>query len=116
MTAFENHGLVFGRYQVFHRKHSDGRTLFCAASLIEPGSFDLARMPREQYRGLTLFAVLPGPAEPVQTLDVLIDTAGQLAEDLNGTVQDSKGIPLSIESFRALREDVARFQAFLGMA
>jgi FtsZ-interacting cell division protein ZipA len=113
MAALEDHGLGFGRYKVFHRKHSDGRTLFCAASLVEPGTFDIARMPEEEYRGLTLFAVLPGPAEPVQTIDALIVTAAQLAAALHGTVQDAKGIPLSTERAQALREDVARFQGLL---
>jgi cell division protein ZipA len=116
MAALENHGLAYGRYHVFHRKHTDGRTLFCAASLVEPGTFDMAQMPHEQYRGLTLFAVLPGPAVPLQTLDALIETAGQLAEVLHGTVQDSKGMPLSPQRAVALREEVARFQASLGMA
>ena len=27
MSALELHGLAFGRYQVFHRKHVDGRSL-----------------------------------------------------------------------------------------
>jgi cell division protein ZipA len=116
MAALENHGLAYGRYHVFHRKHTDGRTLFCAASLVEPGTFDIAQMPHEQYRGLTLFAVLPGPAVPLQTLDLLIETAGQLAEVLHGTVQDSKGMPLSLQRAAALREEVARFQASLSMA
>jgi cell division protein ZipA len=116
MAALENHGLAYGRYHVFHRKHTDGRTLFCAASMVEPGTFDIAQMPHEQYRGLTLFAVLPGPAVPLQTLDALIETAGQLAEVLHGTVQDSKGMPLSLQRAVALREEVARFQASLSMA
>lgn len=116
MAALENHGLAYGRYHVFHRKHTDGRTLFCAASLVEPGTFDIAQMPHEQYRGLTLFAVLPGPAVPLQTLDALIETAGQLAEALHGTVQDSKGMPMSLQRALALREEVARFQASLSMA
>jgi cell division protein ZipA len=116
MAALENHGLAYGRYQVFHRRQSDGRTLFCAASLVEPGTFNLARMPEEQFRGLTLFAVLPGPAEPLQTLDALILTAGELAETLHGVVQDSKGVPLSQQRADALREDVARFQAMLTMS
>jgi cell division protein ZipA len=116
MAALENHGLAYGRYHVFHRKHTDGRTLFCAASLVEPGTFNIAQMPHEQYRGLTLFAVLPGPAVPLQTLDALIETAGQLAEVLHGTVQDSKGMPLSLQRAAALREEVARFQASLRMA
>ncbi|MDB6085582.1 MAG: hypothetical protein JWN43_3463 [Gammaproteobacteria bacterium] len=113
MAALENHGLAHGRYQVFHRKHSDGRTLFCAASLIEPGTFNLANMPHEEYRGLTLFAVLPGPADPLQTFDALIETAVHLAQALDGVVQDSKGIPLSEQRVEALRDEVARFRASL---
>jgi cell division protein ZipA len=115
MAALENHGLGFGRYKVFHRKHSDGRTLFCAASMVEPGTFDIARMPQEEFRGLTLFAVLPGPGEPIQTVDALIATASELALTLHGSVQDSKGEPLSAQLAEALREDVARFQASLTM-
>jgi cell division protein ZipA len=113
MIALENHGLAHGRYNVFHRKHSDGRTLFCAASLVEPGVFNLAKMPQEEFRGLTLFAVLPGPLEPLQTLDAVIETAGELAATLHGTIQDSHGAPLSMQKAEALREDVARFQALL---
>lgn len=116
MAALENHGLAYGRYHVFHRKHSDGQTLFCAASLVEPGTFNIEQMPHEQYRGLTLFAVIPGPADPLQTLDALIETAGQLAAALHGVVQDAKGTPLSLQRVAALREDVARFQAQLTMA
>ena len=113
MVALENHGLAHGRYNVFHRKHSDGRTLFCAASLVEPGVFNLAKMPQEEFRGLTLFAVLPGPLPPLHTLDAVIETAGELAAALHGTLQDSHGAPLSMQRAEALREDVARFQAQL---
>jgi cell division protein ZipA len=113
MGALENHGLAYGRYNVFHRKHSDGRTLFCAASLVEPGVFNLAQMPHEEFRGLTLFAVLPGPLPPLQTLDAVIETAGELAAALHGVIQDSHGAPLSMQRAEALREDVARFQALL---
>jgi cell division protein ZipA len=115
MVALENHGLAYGRYNVFHRKHSDGRTLFCAASLVEPGVFNLAKMPQEEFRGLTLFAVLPGPLPPLQTLNAVIETAGELAATLHGTLQDSHGAPLSMQRAEALREDVARFQALLTM-
>lgn len=116
MAALENHGLAHGRYNVFHRKHSDGRTLFCAASLVEPGVFNIAKMPHEEFRGLTLFAVLPGPLPPLQTLDAVIETAGDLAVTLHGTIQDSLGATLSMQRAEALREDVARFQALLTMS
>jgi cell division protein ZipA len=113
MAALELHGLAFGRYQVFHRKHVDGRSLFCVASLIEPGTFDIAVMPTQEFRGVTLFAVLPGPIAPLETVDELLRTARGLAEELSGMVQDAKGMPLSPQRAAAMREDVARFQALL---
>lgn len=113
MAALESHGLAFGRYQVFHRNHVDGRSLFCVASLIEPGTFDLAAMPDQEFRGVTLFAVLPGPTQPLDTMDELFGTARGLAAELSGMVQDGKGIPLSPQRAAAMREDIARFQAAL---
>jgi cell division protein ZipA len=113
VAALELHGLAFGRYQVFHRNHVDGRSLFCVASLIEPGTFDIAGMADQEFRGVTLFAVLPGPIEPLETVDELFETARGLAEELSGMVQDAKGMPLSPQRAAAMREDVARFQALL---
>jgi cell division protein ZipA len=113
LSALELHGLAYGRYQVFHRRHVDGRSLFCVASLIEPGTFDVARMSTEEFRGITLFAVLPGPLEPLLTVDELLGAARGLAQELSGMVQDNKGMPLSPQRAAALRDDVARFQASL---
>ncbi|MEO7209173.1 MAG: cell division protein ZipA C-terminal FtsZ-binding domain-containing protein [Steroidobacteraceae bacterium] len=113
LSALELHGLAYGRYQVFHRRHVDGRSLFCVASLIEPGTFDVARMSTEEFRGVTLFAVLPGPVEPLLTVDELLGAARGLAQELSGMVQDNKGMPLSPQRAAALRDDVARFQASL---
>jgi cell division protein ZipA len=116
LSALELHGLAYGRYQVFHRRHSDGRSLFCVASLIEPGTFDVARMSAEEFRGITLFAVLPGPVEPLVTLDELLGAARGLAQELAGMVQDSNGMPMSPQRAAALRNDVLRFQASLPRA
>ena len=113
LSALELHGLAYGRYQVFHRRHVDGRSLFCVASLMEPGTFDVARMSSEEFRGITLFAVLPGPVEALLTVDELLGAARGLAQELSGMVQDNKGMPLSPQRAAALRDDVARFQASL---
>jgi cell division protein ZipA len=113
LSALEIHGLAYGRYQVFHRRHVDGRSLFCVASLVEPGTFDVAGMAAEEFRGVTLFAVLPGPVEPLLTFDELLAAARGLAQELSGMVQDSKGIPLSPQRAAAMRDEVAHFQAAL---
>jgi cell division protein ZipA len=116
LSALELNGLAYGRYQVFHRRHVDGRSLFCVASLVEPGTFDVARMSSEEFKGVTLFAVLPGPVEPVLTVDELLAAARGLAQELSGMVQDAKGMPMSPQRAAALRDDVARFQASLPRA
>jgi cell division protein ZipA len=113
MSALEGHGLAYGRYQVYHRKHADGQSIFYVASLIEPGTFDVAQMPEEEFRGVSMFAVLPGPLEPLQAVDALLTTARELARELSGTVQDAKGMPFSPQRIATLREDVARFQSVL---
>jgi len=113
IAALESQGLAFGKYNIYHRRHADGRSLFCVASLIEPGTFDVAQMPNQDFRGLSLFAVLPGPAEPLQTIDALLTTARGLAEELTAMVEDAQGLPLSPLRAAALREDIARFQAQL---
>lgn len=113
MDALESLGLAFGRYEVYHRKHVDGRSLFCVASLIEPGIFDVAQMPTQEFRGVTLFAVLPGPLDAVQTLDALFETAGGLAEELTGVIQDHKGVVMTASGAVALRAEMAQFQTLL---
>jgi FtsZ-interacting cell division protein ZipA len=116
VSALERHGLAYGRYKIFHYRHTDGRTLFCGASLVDPGTFDVATMLEEEFGGLALFAVLPGPADPRRTVETLIATAENLADTLQGTVEDSQGAPLSPQRADALREDVARFHASLTMS
>jgi cell division protein ZipA len=113
ISALEAQGLAYGRYQVYHRKHADGRSIFFVASLIEPGTFDAARMAEEEHRGVSMFAVLPGPLEPLHAVDSLFATARELARELSGTVQDANGMPFSPQRVAALREDVARFQSAL---
>ena len=111
--ALEMQGLAHGRYQVFHRHHIDGQSLFSVASLREPGTFDLQTMPEQEFRGITMFAVLPGPLDPVQTVEAMIATSRRLAESLTGIVQDARGLPLSPQRAAALREEAARFHATL---
>jgi len=113
LSAFELHGLAYGRYQVFHRRHVDGRSLFCVASLVEPGTFDVTLMPVQEFKGITLFAVLPGPVDSLLTVDEMLSAARGLAGELPGTVQDAKGAALNPQKLAALRDDVAHFQSTL---
>jgi len=70
-------------------------------------------MAEQEFRGISMFAVLPGPVDPLQTMDAMLAAAKGLAEDLTGMVQDGKGMPLSPPRAAALREEVAHFRAQL---
>jgi cell division protein ZipA len=97
-------GFVHGRFGIFHQPGADGRALISAANLSKPGVFDPASMDFQRFRGLGLFAVLPGPLPPAAALDHLLDTAGDLAQRLQARVQDEHGMPLDEERL----EEMAR--------
>jgi cell division protein ZipA len=100
-------GLEFGRYKVFHRLHADGEPVFSLASLKEPGTFDPATMDGLSYRGVAMFAVLPGPLAPTQALDELLEAARAIAGRLGGVLQDDRGAALSVARVEQLRAEAA---------
>jgi cell division protein ZipA len=116
LNAIETDGFTFGRYQIFHRLDGEGRPVVSLASLKEPGTFDPAAMPGAQFRGMALFAVMPGPLPGVRAFDELIVTARALAATLGGQLQDERGGPLSLSRIGHLREEVAEFERALGAA
>lgn len=116
LNALEADGFTFGRYQIFHRLDDAGRPVVSLASLKEPGTFDPAAMPGAQFRGIALFAVMPGPLPCVRAFDELIVTARALAATLGGQLQDERGGPLSLARIGHLREEVAEFERARGVA
>ncbi len=105
-------GLRHGKFGIFHRYdgNDESRTIFSAASLVEPGSFDLANIKDQQIPGISLFLVLPGPVESVEAFDLMMAAARALAQSLDGELLDESGSSLSIQRERYLREEIIQFQ------
>jgi FtsZ-interacting cell division protein ZipA len=99
-------GFVHGRFGIFHQPGADGRALISAANLSKPGIFDPSSMDFQRFRGLGLFAVLPGPLPPAAALDHLLDTAGDLAQRLQARLLDEQGQPLDEVRLEALARTV----------
>jgi len=116
LDALQADGFSFGRYQIFHRLDDSGRPVVSLASLKEPGTFDPDAMPGSQFRGVALFAVMPGPLPAVRAFDELIVTARALAATLGGQLQDERGGPLTLQRIGHLREEVAEFERARGAA
>lgn len=105
-------GLRHGKFGIFHRYdgNDEARTIFSAASLVEPGSFDLENIKDQQIPGISLFLVLPGPVESVEAFDLMMAAARALTQTLNGELLDETGSTLSIQRERYLREEIIQYQ------
>jgi cell division protein ZipA len=108
--AIEAEGLHYGRYSIFHREREDGKTIFYVASMVEPGSFDLAKMDDQLFPGISLFGIVPGPLDAPATFDLVLAAARHLAERLGGQLQDEQGSTLTAQRILNLREELVHFE------
>jgi cell division protein ZipA len=105
-------GMRHGRFGIFHRYDGNDENLvvFSAASLVEPGSFDLENIKEQQIPGISLFMVLPGPIDGAEAFDQMISAARTLTQSLRAELLDETGSTLSIQRERYLREEIIQFQ------
>lgn len=111
-------GMRHGKFGIFHRLdgNEEERTIFSAASLVEPGSFDLANIKEQTIPGISLFLVLPGPIEGADAFDLMMAAARTLAQSLNAELLDESGSTLSIQRERYLREEIVQFEHSIKVA
>lgn len=91
--ALASAGLQYGEMSIFHfyEEVAGKQTiLFSLASGVEPGIFDLQRMGGFSTPSLSLFMTVANCVNPLATLNLLIDTAQQLADDLGGKLYDQQ--------------------------
>jgi hypothetical protein len=109
--ALTSCGLVHGPQDIFHWADESGRVIASVANLVRPGNFDPATLDAQQYPGLHLFSVLPGPLAPVRTFDELLGLARELAGRLQGIVQDERGDPVDAVRIETLRSSLRETSA-----
>ena len=105
-------GMRHGKFGIFHRFEGsdEGKIIFSAASLVEPGSFDIANIKDQEIPGISLFMVLPGPIDGAKGFDLMMTAARALAQSLNAELLDESGSTLSIQRERYLREEIIQHQ------
>ena len=105
-------GLRHGQFGIFHQYdgNDESRTIFSAASLVEPGSFDIANIKEQEIPGISLFLVLPGPVDGVEAFDMMLEASRALAQTLDAELLDESGSTLSIQRERYMREEVIQYQ------
>lgn len=111
-------GMRHGKFGIFHRFEGgdEDKTIFSAASLVEPGSFDLANIKEQQIPGISLFLVLPGHIDGAAGFDLMIVAARALGRALNAELLDESGSTLSIQRERYMREEIIKFEHSIKVA
>tara|TARA_B110000196_G_scaffold297299_1_gene288282 strand:+ start:857 stop:1513 length:657 start_codon:yes stop_codon:yes gene_type:complete len=110
-------GMRHGKFGIFHRfEGSDEENIiFSAASLVEPGSFDMANIKEQKIPGISLFMVLPGPIDGAEGFDLMITASRALAQTLDAELLDETGSTLSIQRERYMREEIIQHQHSLAV-
>ena len=101
-----------GKFGIFHRYDGadENKIVFSAASLIEPGSFDLENIKTQQIPGISLFMILPSLIEGTEAFDMMMQAARTLAQSLKAELLHESGSTLSIQRERYLREEIIQFE------
>jgi cell division protein ZipA len=110
LEALLAESLEHGKYSIFHRLHSDGGIVFSVASMVEPGTFEVEKMGETLYPGITMFSQLPAPVPGMHALNELIACARRLQANLGGTLQDERGVPLTVHRIERMRQEVREFE------
>ncbi len=107
ILALRSAGLRHGQFGIFHaHAEDDERIRFSVASLVEPGSFDLSKLKESEYRGISMFAVLPAPENGLQLFDDMVAKAREITKAIDGCLVDEQGSAFSLQRERYMREEL----------
>lgn len=113
LNLFDKYGLKYGTMNMFHRyENKDGTGLlwFSVMMVTEEGilPFDLNKLPNQYVKGLVMFVALPHP-EASRGFDSMISISGLLSQDLQASLYDEAGEPLTKENVQQMRELAINF-------
>lgn len=105
-------GFRFGEFNIFHRHESaegKGDILFSLAQAVNPGTFDLNDVGNISCPGVIIFMDIVTQRDALQTLNIMLDTAKQLAEELGGTLYDEERRVLNKASIARWRARIINY-------
>ena len=106
-------GLEYGEHKIFHydvKTDLGMQRLFSVAQLNKPGTFDIDHVETINCKGLLLFMDLRACRKQTLALDCMLETAYQLAEDLEGIMFEGYNTPWQDDTPRALAQQLEQYQ------
>lgn len=101
-------GLRHGEREIFHRYDSKNpeRILFSLASIAKPGTFSLETIGAFSTPGLIFIFEIERTPELLNSFELLLQSARQLNDELDGNLLDDQRQPLTTERIQTLREQL----------
>ncbi|AZR26311.1 cell division protein ZipA [Xanthomonas vasicola pv. arecae] len=112
VVAAEKTGLVFGHMNVFHRLvegHPERGPIFSMASILKPGSFDMANIRELQTPAIAFFLTLPAPMTALDAWEKMLPTVQRMAELLDGVVLDDSRNALGRQRVAHIRDELRAY-------
>lgn len=112
VVAAEKTGLVFGHMNVFHRLvegHPERGPIFSMASILKPGSFDMANIRQMQTPAIAFFLTLPAPMTALDAWEKMLPTVQRMAELLDGVVLDDGRNALGRQRVAHIRDELRAY-------
>jgi cell division protein ZipA len=112
VVAAEKTGLVFGYMNVFHRLlegHPERGPVFSMASIMKPGSFDMARIREMETPAIAFFLTLPAPLTALDAWEKMLPTVQRMAELLDGVVLDDSRNALGRQRIAHIRDELRAY-------
>ncbi|AAM36492.1 cell division protein ZipA [Xanthomonas citri pv. citri] len=112
VVVAEKTGLVFGHMNVFHRLvegHPERGPIFSMASILKPGSFDMANIREMQTPAIAFFLTLPAPMTALDAWEKMLPTVQRMAELLDGVVLDDSRNALGRQRVAHIRDELRAY-------
>ena len=112
VVAAEKTGLVFGHMNVFHRLvegHPERGPIFSMASIMKPGSFEMATIRELETPAIAFFLTLPAPLTALDAWEKMLPTVQRMAELLDAVVLDEGRNALGRQRIAHIRDELRAY-------
>lgn len=121
LQALLSSGLRYGKMNIFHRYEqtqltahtADMKILFSLASVVKPGTFEMTKMGAFSTPGLVLFMQVADQVDASTSFEIMLETAKQLTDDLEGDIWDAHKKILNEESIAQIRHSLNQYEQAL---
>ncbi|OXY83266.1 cell division protein ZipA [Oceanimonas doudoroffii] len=114
MRALTTNGFHFGEMDIFHHHQTpagQGSVLFSLINMVKPGTFNPKAMSDFSTPGVSIFMQLPCPGMAKNQFNLMVQTAENLAEELDALLFDVERAPLSPDYLAHCREQLRDYDS-----